>query len=219
MRREASPQVPELVLRPATGHDRRRLRTRAKLIAAGRALIAEQGVDGLQVAEITQRAGVGAGSFYNHFESKDEFVDAVVAELLAELTESMVIGPPDVDDPAEIVCDAMRRFVRLAYDDPEFARLVVRVNHGDALMSEAVYPDAGKAVERGVAEGRFEVADIRILLISTLGGALALMRAILEGRVGDGAEIQFAEHALRGLGIPPEECRRLVERPLPPLAG
>ena len=107
--------------------------------------------------------------------------------------------------------------MRLAYDDPEFAQLVVKVDHAETLMTDAVYPDAAKVVERGIAEGRFDVRDVQTTLIATLGGAVALMREILRGNVGEGTEIQFAEQVLRGLGIPHDECRRLVNRPLAPL--
>jgi AcrR family transcriptional regulator len=210
-------EAPELILRPATGHDRRRLRTRAKLLTAARALLSEKGIDTLQVAEVTKRAGVGIGSFYNHFASKEELADAVVAEALAQLTEAMVIGVSDVSDPAELVCDAVRRFVRLAYDDPGFAQLVVQVDRADALMDQAVYPDAGRALEAGMRSGRFDIDDLRLTLVSVLGGALALMREILAGRTSDGAETHFAEHTMRGLGVSIEECRALVARPLRPL--
>lgn len=209
--------APELILRPVTGHDRRRLRTRGKLLAAGRALISEKGVDKLQIAEVTKAAGVGLGSFYNHFESTDELAQVVVSETLAALTQAMVVGVSEADDPAEIVCDAVRRFVRLAYDDPGFAQLVVQVDRADALMDEAVYPDAGRALRAGMSSGRFDIKDVRRTLVGVLGGALALMREILAGRGGDGAETDFAEHTMRGLGVPADECRALVARPLGPL--
>src|SRR5882757_8823572 len=106
--------------------DRRRERTRGKLTDATRELIVEKGVSGLRINEITERADVALGSFYNHFESKEEIVDAVVTDSLRELAEALATGA--VEDPAELVSVAIRRFVGLAYDDPAFARLVVHLN-------------------------------------------------------------------------------------------
>src|SRR5262245_42665756 len=50
---------------------RRKRETREKLLRAAFRLIAERGVDGVAINEITEAADVGFGSFYNHFESKD----------------------------------------------------------------------------------------------------------------------------------------------------
>lgn len=55
---------------PANRLERRKQRTRAALIQAAQALIAE-GKLNVPVLEITQAADVGMGSFYNHFDSKE----------------------------------------------------------------------------------------------------------------------------------------------------
>jgi AcrR family transcriptional regulator len=195
-----------------TRTDRRRERTRARLTEATRALITEKGVSGLRINEITERADVALGSFYNHFESKEEIVDAVVTESLRELAEALATGA--VEDPAELVSVAIRRFVGLAYDDPAFARLVVHLNHADALFAAAVHPAARRAVDLGVDSGRFEITDIEVAVTSILGGSLALMRSIVDGRLGKGAENAFAEISLRALGVPTADATEIVGRPL-----
>lgn len=80
---------------PANRLERRKQRTRAALIQAAQALIAE-GKLNVPVLEITQAADVGMGSFYNHFDSKEALFDAAVADvldnhgaLLDRLTESI----------------------------------------------------------------------------------------------------------------------------------
>ncbi|MGZ5404175.1 MAG: TetR/AcrR family transcriptional regulator, partial [Nocardioides sp.] len=55
--------------------DRRKARTRSALIAAAQTLIAE-GRTNAPILEITQAADVGMGSFYNHFETKEELFEA-----------------------------------------------------------------------------------------------------------------------------------------------
>ena len=66
---------------PVNRLERRKQRTRAALIKAAQAFIAA-GKLNVPVLEITQAADVGMGSFYNHFESKEELFDAAVAEVL-----------------------------------------------------------------------------------------------------------------------------------------
>lgn len=198
-----------------TRADRRRERTRTQLTDATRALIAEKGVAGLRINEITERADVALGSFYNHFASKEEIVEAVIADSLRELTEAFATRSDERQDAAELVSSAIRRFIRMAYDDADFARLVVHLNHADALFATAVHPAARRAVETGVASGRFRIGDVNMVVTSIVGGAMALMRGVLDGRVGAGADTAHAEIALRALGIPLEEAAAIVARPLP----
>lgn len=195
-----------------TRTDRRRERTRGKLTDATRELIAEKGVSGLRIQEITERADVALGSFYNHFDSKEAVVEAVIAESLQGITETLAAAP--LEDAAELVSIAVRRFVGQAYSDPEFASLVVHLNHADALFGVAVHPAARTAVQRGIAEGRFDVPDLEVAVTGILGGALAVMRAIVDGRLGKNAENFYAEAALRSLGLTPAEAAEVVRRPM-----
>ena len=55
------------VVREARGARRRR-ETRARLLDAALKLMADRGMDGVAINEITEAADVGFGSFYNHFE-------------------------------------------------------------------------------------------------------------------------------------------------------
>jgi len=200
---------------PLTRRERRRERTRAALMDAARALITEKGVAGLRIQEITDGADVALGSFYNHFESKEELVEAVVAESLGSLADALATPLNADQDPAELVGIAIRGFMSLAYDDPDFAQLVVHLNHVDDLFVSAVHPAARRAVQLGVESGRFDVVDLEVFVTATVGGALALMRAIVDGRLGAGADAIYARSALRALGIPDAEAAAIAARPLP----
>lgn len=197
----------------------RRERTRRNLVRAGRELITEKGVAGLRISEITEGAGVALGSFYNHFGSKEELVEAVVADSLGALAEAVATKTTADQDPAELVSIAIRRFIGIAYEDPDSAQLVVRLEHADALLVESVHPPARRAVDEGIASGRFSVPDTATAVTGIIGGALTIMRAIADGRVGTGAQDAYADLSLRALGIPAAEAAEIVARPLPPPPG
>jgi AcrR family transcriptional regulator len=196
-----------------TRTDRRRERTRGKLTDATRELIAEKGVGGLRIQEITERADVALGSFYNHFESKEAAVEAVVEASLRNIAE--MLAARQIDDPAELVSIAIRRFVGMAYTDPDFARLVVHLNHADALFATAVHPAARSAVQRGLDSGRFQVTDLEVTVTAIVGGALAVMRGIVDRDLPRHGERAYAENSLRSLGVPPAEAAEVVRRRLP----
>lgn len=196
-----------------TRTDRRRERTRGKLTEATRELIAAKGVGGLRIQEITERADVALGSFYNHFESKEAVVEAVVEDSLRNIAE--MLAARQIDDPAELVSIAIRRFVGMAYTDPDFARLVVHLNHADTLFATAVHPAARVAVQRGIATGRFRVTELDVTVTAIVGGALAVMRGIVDRGLPRHAERVYAENSLRALGVPPTDAAEVVRRRLP----
>jgi AcrR family transcriptional regulator len=76
-------------------------RTRRKLITAARVVFEREGYLDTRVSDISKEAGVAFGSFYTYFESKE----AIFAELVAELEESML--HVHIDPHAEDILDAI----------------------------------------------------------------------------------------------------------------
>jgi AcrR family transcriptional regulator len=59
-------------------------RNRDRIVASARALLARDGIDA-SVDDITRDAGVGMGTLYRHFPTKEELIDAVLEEAFEEL--------------------------------------------------------------------------------------------------------------------------------------
>lgn len=193
---------------------KRAARTRTRMVQAARELIAENGLAALRIADITDAAGVGRGSFYNHFGTKDALVESVIVESLETLAATVLTEFPADSDPAVVASSADRRFIRLAYDDPNFARLLANLAHGDELFTNATLPYARAAIENGLRTGRFTVSDVDVTLIQLTGGALAVIRAILADRLGAHADCLHAEAILRQLGLDPAEAQAISTLPL-----
>jgi AcrR family transcriptional regulator len=197
--------------------DPRRARTRQRLLNAGHTLIAREGVSGLRIAAITEEAGVAFGSFYNHFGTRAALVEAVLSDALAAMADEIVGGDPRAEEPPAVVASAaMRRFVRLAYEDPDFAALFVELSHGEALFLDAITPFARTALDRGVQEGVFEIDDVDVAIAAVVSGGLGVVRRILDGTLGPDADVPYSRMTLRGFGLDPAEAARIAELPLPP---
>jgi TetR/AcrR family transcriptional repressor of nem operon len=89
--------------------------TRARIVAAAGELIHEQGYAATGVAAIMERAGVGSGSFYHFFASKEALLLAVLDRYFERLEEE-IAGPVRAAsaDPLErvfLLLDFYRRFL------------------------------------------------------------------------------------------------------------
>lgn len=196
--------------------ERRKQRTRAALIKAAQRLIAEGKVN-VPVLEITQAADVGIGSFYNHFDSKEQLFEAAVADvldthgaLLDQLTASF-------EDPAEAFAVSFRLTGRLFRQRPQHSEILL-VN-GPVLLSSdrGLGPRALRDIKAAVAAGRFHVDDPKLAL-ATAGGALLGLGALLREdprRDGGSAADTMTENLLRLFGLDAEEAHALCQRPLP----
>lgn len=196
-------------------HARRRNRTRSRLIDAARKLFAWKGIDNTRINEITDEADVGFGSFYNHFKSKEEIVEAVVAETLASQGAALAAVTANLEDPAEVVAAAHRHFVGLASTDPDWAWLLVRVSASHTVALAALGPFARHDIERGIKVGRFRVANKRVALIDAGGALLSVMRDVLDGTAPKDAARLHAEGVLRILGLTAEDAAEVARRPMP----
>jgi AcrR family transcriptional regulator len=196
-------------------HSRRREQTRAKLVEAARALFARGGVDSTPISEITETADVGFGSFYNHFDSKEAIVEAVLGETIAEQGEALDAVTRQLDDPAEVFAVAGRYFVNLARTDADWAWLLVRLDLSHDIMLRSLGPFARRDLARGIRSGRFHVPNEEVALLAIGGALLAVMRAVLDGRAPKGADRHHAEGVLRVLGLSAEEAAEVARRPMP----
>jgi AcrR family transcriptional regulator len=199
---------------------RRKQRTRAALISAAQSFIAA-GKLNVPVLEITQAADVGMGSFYNHFDSKEQLFDAALTEvldvhgaLLDELTASL-------DDPAEAFARSFRLTGRLFRRRPQESKVLL--SSGLALLSSerGVAPRARRDVNAGIDAGRFQVADLSLAMAIVGGALLGLGQLLHDEPERDDAQAADAvtEHVLTLLGMSADEAHRICQLPLPDLAG
>jgi AcrR family transcriptional regulator len=199
---------------------RRKERTRAALIAAAQRLIAEGRVN-VPVLEITQLADVGMGSFYNHFDSKEQLFEAAVADVLDTHGALLDRLTASIEDPAETFATSFRLTGRLFRRRPQESEILLA--NGSTLLSSdrGLAPRALRDIKAAADAGRFQVEDPELAL-ATAGGALLGLGALLrENRDRDDAHAAdtVTENLLRLFGLDADEARTICRRPLPDLAA
>jgi AcrR family transcriptional regulator len=100
--------------------------TRRRLIAAGAAHIARDGLERASVDAIAVDAGYAKGTFYNYFDSKEAMFGAVIAEWARRAADSDAV----TDDPAAgtrvRLLTLAEADVRVVREEEAFAKVVIR---------------------------------------------------------------------------------------------
>ena len=198
--------------------ERRKASTRAALLHAAQSFLAA-GKTNVAVLEITQAADVGMGSFYNHFESKEQLFEAAVADVLDRHGALMDQLTAQVDDPAEAFAQSFRLTGRLHRRQPELSRVLLRNPTGLFSSDTGLAPRALRDLQAGIDSGRFKVRDAQLALVTIAGSAFFLGELLHKepGRDDGEASDQLTEDLLRMFGVPAKEAHALAHRPLPEL--
>jgi AcrR family transcriptional regulator len=198
--------------------DRRKARTRQALIDAAVRLIAEGRGDRASIQEITEAADVGFGSFYNHFESKEQLFQAAAEEVLERWGQMIDRASTGITDPAELFAVGTRISGRLGWTHPDIAGFLAGAGLNALDIPTGLAPRALRDIQAGQASGRFTVPDAEIALSAVAGGLLGLLRMCQRHpeRVNETTVDELAEAELRLLGVPAPEAARLAALPLPP---
>jgi AcrR family transcriptional regulator len=198
-----------------TRRERKRVRARKDLVDSASALIAEHGLGRLRISDVTDRSDVALGSFYRHFETKDEIITAVVAEAVSALADSIGDIGEHLVDPAEAMSVGVRKLCELPRTDPALAALLVKLTDAENRFEQLIWPRAHLIMDRGVATGRFPISDRELLLAIAIAGVFSTVSGMVEGRFDASAGTETAVALLRLVGIPDDEAHELASRELP----
>ena len=142
-----------------TRSERRKRQTHEQLVAAARELLIQGGPAAVTSREVAATADVAVGTFYNHFETIDDVIAAVV-EPLRRWARDHGRRILDADDYAEAMAEWVADFlVRLERDgrDLHAARMsnVAVLDSEDELVSamRARWGEADQSAGQGIAPG------------------------------------------------------------------
>ncbi|MFP5308368.1 MAG: TetR/AcrR family transcriptional regulator [Actinomycetes bacterium] len=180
------------------------LQTRERILAATRELLGEVGFDGVTLKAITDRAGVGAGSFYNLFDSKEQAVLEVVRDAIT------AVDPDPSGLGRETVADLVDAFVAF-FTSPEtatVARIYLQLAFAGGLTDEALASRVRRSHRTRVARFADAVARERPDLDATDARACAerllagLLGAAVTWLLDDSVDLEGHAVALRSAVVP-----------------
>jgi AcrR family transcriptional regulator len=104
--------------------ERRKQETRAALLRAAMHLCRERGIYGTRVADITERADVGKGVFYNYFDTKEALIAELVRQAMDLLDHELTSKLAD-EPTIERRIDQLARLHESFFESrPDFALLI-----------------------------------------------------------------------------------------------
>ena len=181
--------------------------------------MAEVGVDAAKIKDITDRADVGFGTFYNYFQSKDELANQVLDCIIHDYGRRNIVATQHFrqEDPALIMPISMRLVMREAARTriwqwwalrPDL--LVDRMREGFGSFAKR---DMLDAIKNGVI--KLAVKDIdptwALAVWMMVGGIHDIVVAL---RPPDN-DVFVADAIARVMGAEPELARRISTAPLP----
>ncbi len=175
---------------------RRRLRTRAKLVAAARELIARKGLEGITIQQITETADVGFGSFYNHFPSKEALFDAVMEETVENWGQALDSLVERSEDSAEILAASIRYSLKRVAEEPTWGWFIYHIAPWMLRMKSGLVGRMNTRIRRGTEAGRFKTGDVDMVMLAAGGGIIATISAILHDQIGADAPERIAAQCL-----------------------
>jgi TetR/AcrR family transcriptional regulator, transcriptional repressor of aconitase len=181
---------------------------RRQILDAARRCFVRNGFHATSMQDVLAEANLSAGAVYRYFRSKEDIVEAIAAEAVAELTAAFeAVFDPNAPPPLEEVLGAILATLERLTATQDLARMIVQVE-GEAIRSPAVAERMTKAAhgirafltrlveayqDRGLMRRDVPAEHVGRVLTSFVPGFLA-QRALL-GDV-DAAMFQNGLHAL-----------------------
>ena len=145
-------------------------RNRRRVLDAARDAFATDGLDA-QIDDVAARAGVGVGTVYRHFPTKEALVEALVVERFDHLLEAVRAALDRSGDPWDAFSDFMWAAAQIQADDRALAEITAK----RPLVMRELCPGSGELqsavaelVERAQATGQlrsdFAPDDVPILM-------------------------------------------------------
>ena len=164
------------IVRPSERADARA--NRARLVEAARAVFSERGL-AAEMKEIAERAGVGIGTIYRNFSSKEDLVVAIMRDALAAATAEARVAEA-MDDPI----DGLRSLLASAFAIIERHGWLVEAVLGGQFLPK---PQMGAELEHHEHLRRFE---------------RLIQRAVDQGRLRSDLDVAVAATMLTGTTTP-----------------
>jgi len=215
--------IPTPAKTPEEGRRAKKQRvTRAKLLQAAYEIMSDVGVDAARIKDVTERADIGFGTFYNYFEDKDAIARSVLDCMIHDIGERIRAATAHLRDiDTVLVMGASNRLaLRAAMADPIWQWWARRTDLLFDRMSKGFGPYAQDDMRAAIAAGTSALTDEEVEAAWALS-AWVMVGGIHDVVVGNRpmeSEAFVAHSILRLMGTSHDEAARATSTELPTYA-
>jgi AcrR family transcriptional regulator len=199
-REKASPPVSALPTTP------KGLRTRAHLVASGRAVFARHGYVDARMSDVAEEADISMGGLYRYFANKEDLFAQVIADLHEELFQaSRAVEHDFATEPYETLVEANRGYLGLYSEQRDVMRAFIQAAHVENRFRDYWWQMRNRHVER------FVTALKTVHGVTEVNGVDAALAAeSVACMVEQSAYVWYAQQALHGSEVDLDEAARTV---------
>ncbi|MEO0061827.1 MAG: hypothetical protein RLZZ08_387 [Pseudomonadota bacterium] len=206
----------DLKRRAEIGRDRR-LRTRARIIAAAFEIFGEETGLFARIEDVVEEAGITRATFYNHFVGMVELREALTREVTHDFLTSVTSTIAPLADARMRASMAVRFYLHRARNDRRWGWSMLNMSASGQIFGAETYRQAERTVSEGIVDGVFPVVSSVLGRDILLGTTLAAMGSLVRETVPADYPEAVAGYILHALGVPYDEARHIAHLPLPPL--
>ncbi|MEV0051947.1 helix-turn-helix domain-containing protein [Saccharopolyspora shandongensis] len=170
-------------------------RNRAQVLAVARDMLAERG-EQVQMAEVARAAGVGVGTVYRHFPTRQALVEAVAEDRFAAILAFGEEQALSDTDTRQVLTSFLRRIGEVHENERGLSGAIESVLGSTAPQGEVstrLLAFGETLIKRGKADGTLD-ADVTVADLYMIVGALA---TVSRAAIGDWH--RFIDIAFAGL--------------------
>jgi AcrR family transcriptional regulator len=163
--------------------------TRRKLLAAAEEEFGGKGFHAASVSSITTRAGVGQGTFYLYFHSKEEIFVTLVRDIGRKLRKQMLSASSEAGERLGAERLSLQGFLEFTQKHPGLYRIVQEAQFVDEAVFREYYERLAKGYSEGLSEAvrRGEIApgdaEARAWALMGIGHFLGMHWCLWQGKM------------------------------------
>jgi AcrR family transcriptional regulator len=195
--------------------EREKEEVRRKVLDAAHDLFMNEGYERVTMRRIADAIEYSPTTLYNHFEDKDDLVDALCERDFAGLLQALPLEPR-TDDPVEWIRQLGRAYAQFGLSHPNHYRFMFmtmgKFKEGRELSGsgQQAFGLLRRAVAAAIEGGAFRAADVDAcaqVLWASIHGAVALLityhpQQFPHGPAAPDLVDQVVENAIRGMRAP-----------------
>ena len=178
------------------GNIRKGIQRKREIIETAFNLFVQNGYERTSVQQIIDTLGISKGTFYHHFKSKDDLLDAVISDILEDVaSEINRIANSDKDAVTKLIEiygvfrgkeDALKLILAELYRD---TNLKMRQKFLDQML-KITSPPLNKVLEQGKDEGAFDIVEVK---------GIARLLIVMDMAVGEAIFGLMKERDIKGI--------------------